>query len=417
MACCLLCLLLLACSLKDGQMKFLVLVADGMGDWSHPALNDRTPLEAAHTPHMDRLAAASLVGTCRTVPEHMPPGSDVANMALFGFDPAVHHTGRGPIEAAAQGLELDPDDLVWRCNLVTLSDPGARGTMRDYSAGHIDSEVSVPLVKDLQAGLGNGEFELIPGIQYRHLLVQKQGATTPAADIAIRPPHDILDQPIGEDVAAYGQYPALASLFNRAAALLGVPSNTSGANAIWPWGQGRPLHLPDFKEAFGLDGAVISAVDLVKGLGRAANMEVIDIPGATGLLDTNYEGKVEAALGFLQHGDFVYLHVEGPDECGHMGDPGMKTEAVARFDDRILRPILEGLDGEEFAVLLTCDHFTPLAKRTHTHDPVPFLLYRSGTKMGKGPQVFTETTAKETGLHLATGHELLPFALEKVGLR
>ncbi|HKK33392.1 MAG TPA: cofactor-independent phosphoglycerate mutase, partial [Desulfomicrobiaceae bacterium] len=245
-------------------MKFLVLVADGMGDWPHPALNDRTPLEAAHTPHMDRLAAASLVGTCRTVPKEMPPGSDVANMALFGFDPAVHHTGRGPIEAAAQGLELAPDDLVWRCNLVTLSGPGAKGTMVDYSAAHIDSEVSVPLVKDLQARLNDGEFELIPGIQYRHLLVQKQGASTPAADIDIRPPHDILDQPIDDDIAAYRTYPALAAVFDRAAAILGEPENTSKADAIWPWGQGRPLHLPDFRETFGLHGAVISAVDLVK---------------------------------------------------------------------------------------------------------------------------------------------------------
>ena len=398
-------------------MKFLVLVADGMGDWPHPALDNRTPLETAATPYMNKLAAHSLVGTCRTVPEDMPPGSDVANMALFGFDPAKYHTGRGPIEAAAKGFELVADDLVWRCNLVSLTSADEQGTMLDYSSGHIDSEVSVPLVKALQEKLHDPEFELIPGIQYRHLLVQKQGATTPAADIDIRPPHDILDQPIAEDITAYQSYPSLASVFDRAAKILGEPENTSKATAIWPWGQGRPLHLPDFKETFGLTGAVISAVDLVKGLGRAANMEVIDIPGATGLLDTNYEGKVEAALEFLKTGDFVYLHVEGPDECGHMGDPAMKTGAVARFDDRILRPILEGLDGEEFAILLTCDHFTPLEKRTHTHDPVPFFLYKSGLELGKGPEVFTESTAKETGLHLDTGHELLPFALEKVGLK
>ncbi len=394
--------------------KLLFLIADGMGDWPVPELGGQTPLEAAHTPHMDAMARACVAGTAKTVPDGMPPGSDVANMSLVGFNPATHHTGRGPIEAAAQGLTLDPDDLVWRLNLVRVTEPGPGGTMLDYSSGHITTELSTPLVNDLQAALGDDVFSFVPGIQYRHLLVQRGGATSPEAALDVRPPHDITDQPIADDVATYAASARLKSLFDRAAARLARPENGTKANCIWPWGQGRPLLLPDFAATFGMRGAVISAVDLVRGLGRASGMEVVEVPDVTGLLDTNYQGKVDAALDFLNSGgDFVYLHVEAPDECGHSGIAADKVEAIRRFDERIVGPLAAALQGQDAAFLITCDHFTPIARRTHTPDPVPFLLHHPGCT-DHGLPAFSEANAIATGLTLDHGHDLLPYVLNRL---
>ncbi|MCM0756180.1 cofactor-independent phosphoglycerate mutase [Desulfovibrio aminophilus] len=393
-------------------MKFLFLIADGMGDWPLESLGGKTPLQAASTPNLDAMAATAVLGRCRTVPEGMAPGSDVANMALLGFDPAKHHTGRGPIEAAAQGLALDPDDLVWRCNLVTVTDLGLSGVMRDYSAGHITSEAALPLLLDLQERLGDETFTFHPGVQYRHLLVQKGGALEDEAKLAVRPPHDITDKPIKPDLATFSRSPRLWDLLHGSAERLARKDNATKANSIWPWGQGRPLHLPDFGATFGLSGAVISAVDLVRGLGRAAGMEVIEVPGATGLLDTNYEGKVEAALKFLETGDFVFVHLEGPDECGHAGDAADKTEAIARFDARVVGPLRRAL-GDDAAWLIACDHYTPIKERTHTPDPVPFLFQAPGVT-GQGAAAFDETTADAAGLLLEQGHTLLSWCLERM---
>lgn len=397
--------------------KLLFLIADGMGDWPVPELGGRTPMEAARTEHMDALARQCLAGTIRTVPPGMPPGSDVANMALMGFDPAAHHTGRGPIEAAAQGLELDPDDLVWRLNLVSVTDPAESGTMLDYSSGHISTKVSAPLVEALDAHLrstpGCEGVRLHPGVQYRHLLVQKGAAAGPDAALHVRPPHDITDQPIADDVRAMAASPAIKAVYEAGAAFLAGPDNASKARAVWPWGQGRPLMLPGFADLFGLKGAVISAVDLVKGLGRASAMEVIDVPGATGLIDTNYQGKVDAALEYLgRGGEFVYLHVEAPDECGHGGDPREKTEAIARFDARIVAPLVKALP--DAAVFIACDHFTPIAERTHTTDPVPFLLHAPGIQDHALP-AFSEANCVATGLHIEPGHAAMAEMIRRLG--
>lgn len=392
-------------------MKLLFLIADGMGDWPVDELGGLTPLETAETPAMDALARSCAAGLIRTVPQGMPPGSDVANMSLVGFDPAEHHTGRGPIEAAAQGLDLDPGDLVWRLNLVNVTAPDATGIMLDYSSGHITTERSTPLVEDLQARLGDDVFSFVPGIQYRHLLVQRGGASAPEAALDIRPPHDITDRPMDRDIAEYAKSPRLKALFDAAAKRLARPENDTKARAIWPWGQGRPLILPDFEAAYGLRGAVVSAVDLVRGLGRAAGMRVVEVPGVTGLLDTNYQGKVDATLDFLRAGgDFVYLHVEAPDECGHSGIVADKVEAVRRFDARIVAPLVEALEGEDVAFFVTCDHFTPLKERTHTTDPVPFLLHHEKA-VGHALPAFTEANAAATGLVLDKGHEALAYAL------
>ncbi|NJB68791.1 2,3-bisphosphoglycerate-independent phosphoglycerate mutase [Desulfobaculum xiamenense] len=392
--------------------KILFLVADGMGDWRVDGLGGRTPLEAAPTPNMDSLASRCIAGTISTVPSGMPPGSDVANMSLIGFDPAAHHTGRGPIEAAAQGLKLRPDDLVWRLNLVSLTAPDAMGTMLDYSAGHIDTASSLPLVEDLEHHLGDDTFTFVPGIQYRHLLVQRGGANSPEAAFAVRPPHDITGQSIAQDMATLATSPRLLALFHAAAERLNTPANATRATGIWPWGQGRPLALPDFSDAYGLRGAVISAVDLVKGLGRASGMAVIDVPGATGLLDTNYAGKVAAALDFLNTGgQFAFVHLEGPDECGHSGIVADKVEAVRRFDERIVGPLTQALAGTDTAIVVTCDHFTPLACRTHTTDPVPFLLHHASAT-AHGLPGFSEAHAAATGFTISPGHDIVRRILE-----
>ena len=398
-------------------MKLLYLIADGMGGWPLDELGGKTTMEAAVTPNMDELAKTGLVGRAQTVPQGMQPGSDVANMALLGFDPATYHTGRGPIEAAAQGLELDPDDLVWRLNLVTVSKLTIDGFMRDYSSGHIASEVSRPIVEKLQEKLGNDMFTFYPGVQYRHLLVQHQGALSDEAGLNINPPHDITDKSIKLDLRTYSKSPYLWDLLFEAKEILDDRSvNASKANSIWPWGQGRPLSLPNFRETFGMQGAVISAVDLIKGLGNASGMDVIDVEGATGLLDTNYEGKVKAALDYLKDNDFVFVHLEGPDECGHGGNAAEKVEAISRFDARVVAPLREALAGEDVAWIVTCDHFTPIVEKTHTTDAVPFLINGPGCD-ASGVTAFSEILADETGLKLDKGFELLPFALEKLGLK
>lgn len=396
-------------------MKTVYLIADGMGGWPLEELGGKTTMEAAVTPNMDELARTGIVGRAQTVPEGMQPGSDVANMALLGFDPATYHTGRGPIEAAAQGLELDPDDLVWRLNLVTVSKLNIDGYMRDYSSGHISTEISRPVVEALQERLGNDTYTFIPGIQYRHLLVQKGGALTDDAKLNVNPPHDITDKPIKLDLRVFSRSPFLWDLIFEAKEILEDRDvNMSIANSIWPWGQGRPLNLPNFKETFGLDGAVISAVDLIKGLGFASGMEVIDVEGATGLLETNYEGKVDAALDYLKDNDFVFVHLEGPDECGHGGDASEKVEAISRFDSRVVAPMREALKDEEINWIITCDHFTPIVERTHTMDAVPFIINKPGCK-ASGVSEFSEKTADSTGLKLENGFELLSFALNNAG--
>ncbi len=390
--------------------KTVFLVADGMAGWPLDTLGGRTTLQAACTPALDLLASKSSIGRCQTVPEGMPPGSDVANMSLLGYDPRAHHTGRGPIEAAAQGLELDPDDLVWRMNLVNLTELSQRGVMRDYSSGHIDTATAAPLVARLAEMAANGPFKPVQGIQYRHLLVQSGGARTEAAAISVRPPHDILDQNITQDLESFAAIPELMSFLRQAHEFLRLDAS-SQATSVWPWGQGRPLTLPAFAERFGLRGAVVSAVDLVKGLGRAAGMDVLDVEGVTGLIDTNYEGKVQAALEFLQRGDFVYVHVEAPDECGHMGDAQLKKRAIELFDQRIVAPVLAALQGQDATIVVTCDHYTPVVRRTHTRDAVPFLIHRTRSARTGGPAAFDESTAREAGLFLPEGRDLLPFCL------
>ncbi len=385
-------------------MKLLFLIADGMGGWADEHPGGKTCLEAAATPHMDEMARSGTAGVCRTVPAGMPPGSDVANMSLLGFDPSKHHTGRGPIEAAAQGLSLAPDDLVWRMNLVNLTELTPQGTMLDYSSGHITTETSTPLVEDLQARLGDETFQFIPGVQYRHLLVHKGGAIEDEATLRINPPHDITGKPIYGDMREFSRSARMWDLLFLAAERLERTATHTKAKSIWPWGQGRPLLLPKFKDAFGLTGAVISAVDLVRGLGVLAGIEVLEVPGATAGFDNDYAAQRDAALASLADRDLVLVHVEATDEAGHQGLADVKVAALEAWDRLIIGPMAEALAaGGRHRILLLPDHATPCAKRTHTSAPVPYLLYDSARRVAGG--AYTE--AAVAGSEPVPAHTLM----------
>lgn len=392
--------------------KLMILIADGMGDYPLPELGDKTPLQAAATPFMDLAASKGILGSCQTIPQGMTPGSDIANMSLLGYDPARYHTGRGPIEAAAQGLHPEPTDLIYRLNLCTVSSLSEQGRMLDHSGGHVQTDHALALLDQLTPLLDKKTLRIVPGFQYRHLLIQKDGANAQEADLDLVPPHDILNQSLEGALSVYAQSPLLQDLLTKAHSLLEAPqSNPTQANTVWPWGQGRALQLPAFEQTFGLQGAIISAVDLIKGLGRAAGMYVPDIPGATGLLDTDYEAKIQEALGFLRTGDFVFVHLEGPDECGHAGDMQSKIEAIERFDARIVGPALQAAPDLDAALCIACDHLTPISVRTHTREPVPFVFMPGGNQKTARDTSFTEATAWKGTVHIQEGHSLLPHLL------
>ncbi|MCE5335546.1 MAG: cofactor-independent phosphoglycerate mutase [Desulfobacteraceae bacterium] len=392
--------------------KFVILVGDGMGDYPLDELGGRTPLEAAETPNLDQLVRTGRMGTVQTIPAGMPPGSDVANMSLLGYDPAVYHTGRGPLEAASMNVRLAPDEIAFRCNLVNLG-RAADGSvvMGDYSAGHITTEEAHGLIAALQETVSGTSLMLYPGVSYRHLLVWKGGKD----GLRTTPPHDIIGQAT-EPYYFLSEVPELQSFVDAAAEVLrDHPINRSRtaagklpANAVWPWGQGRAPSMPRLQETYGISGVMISAVDLLKGIGVYAGLVAVDVPGATGYLDTNYEGKVAAAIAALASGDFVFLHLEAPDEASHEGSLEKKLKAIANFDARIIGPVLRGLDKyPDWRVLVVTDHYTPIAKRTHSSNPVPFLLAGSGSGQVSGTgSKYCEREALEKEWRLNSGEEL-----------
>jgi 2,3-bisphosphoglycerate-independent phosphoglycerate mutase len=393
-------------------MKIIVLLGDGMSDEPCAELDGKTPLQAAHTPNMDRMAQAGLVGLAQTVPAGLPPGSDVANLSVFGYDPRSCYTGRSPLEAVSMGVELGPNDVAFRMNLVTLTPHNGRVYMEDFSAGHIGSEESHQLIKALQDQLGNGQFQFYPGVGYRHLLVWRDGKDTMTAT----PPHDIS----GKEVLTYlpkGEgADELISLMNSSQMVLhNHPINKQReareelpASSVWLWGHGKSPVLQPYREKFGLSGAVISAVDLMKGIGLCAGLEVINVPGATGYIDTNYQGKADAALAALERLDFVYLHVEAPDEASHSGSLENKLKAIEDFDRLVVGTVLAGADRFDDLRILCCpDHPTPVRLKTHTSDPVPFVIYRHGQQLGNGATAYDEQQARTTGLLLEQGSMLM----------
>ncbi len=403
-------------------MKYIVMLGDGMADRPAPELDGKTPLELAKKPNMDFLAAHGMVGICRTVPEGMPPGSDTANLSVMGYDPAVCYSGRSPLEAVSMGIDLQPDDVTFRCNLVTLSDEENYEdcTMVDYCAGDISTEEAAELVHFLDAQLGTEERKLYAGISYRHCLVMHHAQT--GSDCT--PPHDISLKPIKEYLpkGRYGEQ--LLALMKRSRELLKdhpvnqkrVKEGKNPATSCWFWGEGTKPALESFRKKFGVRGGVISAVDLIKGIGICAGLKSVDVPGATGYIDTNFRGKAEAAWGLLQDGcDMVYIHVEAPDECGHRHEPENKVKSIELIDREILGYLIPKLQesGEPFSILLMPDHPTPLEIRTHSGDPVPFVLYRSNLELLPHAPAYTEKLAEQTGVFVPQGHLMMAELLEK----
>ncbi len=374
-------------------MKIMVLLGDGMGDYPAPEYNGRTPLQQADIPHIRRLAAAGQVQLVQTIPDGMSPGSDVANLSMLGFDPRRYYTGRAPIEAAGAGLELAPEDVAFRCNLVNVQD----GIITDHSAGHITTPEGAEIMAAVQQALGTPEMRFHPGAGYRHLLLWRNGPVTTTTI----PPHDVLGQRVEYNLPQGGGAAAIIRLMEDSRAILqNHPVNAarrragkSAATQIWLWGQGRRTVLPSFRELYGLTGGVISAVDLVRGIGRLAGLDAPHIPGATGFLDTNYAGKLEAARALLDAGrDFVFLHVEAPDECGHMGDLKLKTRAIEAFDREIVGPAWRLLQagGQPCRLVVATDHRTPVAVRGHTIEPVPLLVCDGPAQLTDAEQPFDE---------------------------
>ena len=392
--------------------KYVILVGDGMGDYPLDELGGKTPLEAARTPNMDRIASCR-VGLASTIPGDMEPGSDIASLSLLGYDPEKYHTGRSPLEAAAMGVDLKPDQVAFRMNLVNLdrrSDDEI--IMVSHSSGDISIDEGSRIAAHLKEKISVPGIAIYPGVAYRHLLVWTNGPEN-ARTI---PPHDVLDQNMASYLNHSANNPIPSFIRNSWEILEEHPVNVERkragrkeANSIWLWGQGKAPTLPLFKDRYGLEGGVISAVDLIRGIGAYAGFLPIHVEGATGYLDTNYLGKAKGALEGLQELDFVFLHVEAPDEAGHNGNTGEKIQAIEDFDEKVVGTVLEGLQQfQDYRIMVVSDHFTPIAVRTHTLDPTPF-AWAGKNEIGSGHDgsAFSEAAAKASGLLFERGHDLI----------
>lgn len=403
-------------------MKYLVMLCDGMADYPVEALGGKTPLEAAETPVMDKLAETAEVGLVKTVADGMKPGSDVANLSVLGYDPFVYYTGRSPLEAGSIGIDMKKTDVSLRCNLVTLTDEPAYEdkTILDYCADDISTAEAKILIDFLAEKLNNEEFKFYSGVSYRHCLIWDNGTL----DIGtMTPPHDITGKPIKEYVPMHENAAKLYELMKKSYDLLkDHPVNKAReekglrpANSIWLWGEGVRANLDPFKEKYGLNASMISAVDLLKGIGKFSDMAVVEVEGATGYIDTNFEGKAQAAIDEFKRGqDFVYIHVEAPDECGHRNEMNNKVKSIATIDKLVLGPVVEELRKMgDFKVLVTPDHPTPLALKTHTNDAVPFLIYDSRTEKNGIKGGFSEKAAESTGLYIEKGFTMMKKFVEE----
>lgn len=397
-------------------MKYVVVLGDGMADFPIEQLNGKTPLMVANKPCMDKLARLGEVGLVRTVPNGMKPGSDVANLSVLGYDPRESYSGRSPLEAGSIGIALKDTDVTARANLVTLSDePNYEDkTMIDYSAGEISTNEAKELIEYLASHLNDKTYKLYAGISYRHCLVIDNGVVVED----LTPPHDITGKPIKEHLPKGEEGKALLELMKRSSELLKdhpinkqrIKDGKRPATSIWLWGEGTKPSLQDFEQRFGVKGAMISAVDLLKGMGKLSGMQVINVPNATGNYDTNYVGKADACLKALKDGvDFVYIHVEAPDECGHQGDLDKKIASIEQIDKNIVERVVQGLTdmGEEFSMLIAPDHPTPISLMTHTSDPVPYILYRSTESVSNGLAGYDEEQAKESNIFINDGYTLM----------
>lgn len=400
-------------------MKYVVVLCDGMADYPVPALGGKTPMMVAKKPHIDALAAKAEVGLVRTVAPGLKPGSDVANMSVLGFDPHRFYTGRSPLEAASIGIDMKDSDVSLRTNLVTLSDKGepfADKVIEDYCADDISTEEARQLIEAVQAAFGGGEYDFYTGVSYRHCLIW-HGGTTELGNMT--PPHDITGKVIGPHLSTAETARPLLEMMKKSFDLLKdhpvnkarVAADHRPANCIWLWGEGKRPALRPFEALYGIKGGMVSAVDLLKGIANCAGMEVAEVPGATGYIDTDFEGKAKAALDLLTRNDLVYVHFEAPDECGHRNEPENKVKAIEMIDSRVLPILEEGLEQyEDYKILLLPDHPTPIVTRTHASDPVPYLLYQKSAPK-TGVDTINEETAKATGIYMENGPAMMPHFL------
>ncbi len=397
-------------------MKYVVVVPDGASDYPLEILGGRTPLEVASTPNLDYLAKKGILGRVRTIPSGFSPSSDVANLSLLGYDPKKYYTGRGPLEAANLGIELDEEDLAFRCNLITESD----GKILDYSAGHISDKEAKILIECLNKNLATSSIKFYPGKSYRNLMIYKKGKSLELDKLKYWPPHDIIGKGIKSHLPQGKNSNIIVELMEKSKEILAlheinkvrVDLGENPANMIWLWGCGEKPKMEKFEEKFKIKGAVISAVDLIKGIGKIIGLEVIEVEGATGFYDTNYEGKAKAALSVLSRVDFVFIHIEATDEASHNADLRMKITCIERIDKLVIGTILEGLKNEKFRILVCPDHPTPISKRTHTSEPVPFLIYGEGIE-GEGFSCFSEIEAQNSKLFFDGGWLLLKYFIER----
>lgn len=403
-------------------MKYVVILGDGMPDYPLDELGGKTPLEYARTPNMDKLAKCGEMGTVKSVPDGMPAGSDVANLSVMGYDPARYYTGRSPIEAVAMGVEMSDQDLTFRCNLVTLSDeePYKSKSMLDYSAGEISTAEAREIMNAVGQKLGSEIHSFYPGVSYRHLMVWRGG---PSPDgFKLTPPHDISGKEITDYLPQGENSSVLLEFMEKSGAFLKehpvnrdrLARGLKPANSIWLWGEGRKPRLDSFREKYGLEGVVISAVDLIKGLGILSGLEAADVPGATGTITTDFRGKAQRALKELHSGsDFIFVHVEAPDEAGHQGDIETKIKAIEEIDEKVVGEILRGLeDFPEYKLMVLSDHPTPLSLRTHTSEAVPFCIFKKGTPLKNPKGEYSESFAAK-GIYIEKGHELMDYFLGK----
>lgn len=403
-------------------MKYVVVLYDGMADYPVPALGGKTPMMVAEKPNFDRMAKHGTVGLVRTVAPGLTPGSDVANLSVMGYDPCLYYTGRSPLEAVSMGIKLSDTDVALRCNLVTLSDEEdySEKTMVDYCAGDISSEEAAEIIKTVEEKLGNDIFAFYSGVSYRHCLVWHGGKTEIGK---LTPPHDISGRKIGGYLNKNPDAAGLLELMEKSCEILKdhpvnlkrISEGKRPANAIWLWGQGSRPSLPSFEKLYGVKGSVISAVDLLKGIGICAGMNTPDVEGATGYIDTNFEGKAQKAVEELENGsDFVYIHIEAPDECGHRNEPENKVKAIELIDSRVLPIVLEALEKyDDYKVMILPDHPTPIVTGTHASDPVPFMIYHKKDEKDSGVDSINEETASKTGLFIEEGPSLMGRFLSK----
>lgn len=397
-------------------MKYIVLVADGMADYPMKELGDRTPLEVAKTPNMDFIAQHGRLGRVKTIPDAMAPGSDVANITIMGYDAHKFYPGRGPLEAANLGIKLEEGDMAFRCNLVTISD----GKLLDYSAGHINSKEAAILINFINQKLGTDKIQFYPGVSYRHVMVVKNGVFDGLEGVKCVPPHDITGKSIAENLPKGQNADFLIKLMQDSTKLLEsheinlvrIDLKENPANMIWLWGQGKNPVMPNFADKYGLKGSIISAVDLLKGMGKIIGFDVINVPGATGYYDTDYKGKANAALRSLEEKDFVFVHVEAPDEAGHNGDLREKIMAIERFDQMVVGTVLKAFKRKKnFRILILPDHATPISLKTHVSDPVCFEIFGKDIE-ARGFLNYSEKEADKSDLYFEKGHELMDYFIK-----